>query len=82
MYKKLNELFPGFFQDTIEKEDSTYGSYLKYLRLSQHLTLRELSELSGLSMSALCSYEANRKKPLPTSLKKLMHVLKGDRDIL
>lgn len=69
--KALNDLFNNFYHIKYEPKDSSFGSYLKYLRLSKNLTLSETCKITGLSISAICSYESNSKKPSNRSIERL-----------
>ena len=71
VYSQLLSIFGNFYSIKIDTETNSFGEKLKISRLLNNMTLREVHELTGLSMSALSSYEANRKYPNKSSLIKL-----------
>jgi len=60
-----NRYFEEFSVDGIRRakleNSSSTGQKLKALRLDKGLTLKALSDLTGIAKSTLCDYEAGRK---------------------
>lgn len=52
------------------------GDRIKELRKERKLTIKQLSELSGVSMPTICSVEKGKSKPRLPVLKKLSVALK------
>ena len=61
---------------------STFSQRLKILRLEQNLSLRQLSALTGISPSALHSYEKDGRKPKREALEALADVFNVDVDYI
>ena len=61
---------------------SIFNKRVKELRSSMNLSLRQLSELSGLSSSAIHAYEIGSREPTLTSLEALSDVFNCDVDYL
>lgn len=59
------------------KDTQKLGNTLKRLRMNNRLTLRELSQLSGVSFSFINSIEANRYQPSKETLMALANALVG-----
>ena len=56
------------------------GMALKLRRKEKGMTLRELSEKSGISIVALSHYENCKKVPMGSTLSKIVNVLDMDYD--
>lgn len=56
----------------------TNCNILKLHRLKQGLTIKELSNLSGVDEAKISSYEIGKSTPMPNTLKKLCNCLKID----
>jgi transcriptional regulator with XRE-family HTH domain len=61
---------------------SIFNKRVKELRSGMNLSLRQLSELSGLSSSAIHAYEIGSREPTLTSLEALCDVFNCDVDYL
>ncbi len=48
----------------MERQPKRFGDYLKELRRSRDLTLKEVSDFLEISLSLLSDIESNRRKPL------------------
>ena len=55
-----------------------FGNYLQSIRKTQHLSLRKVNELSGISYSHLNMIEHGTRKVTPTILQKLASLYKID----
>jgi transcriptional regulator with XRE-family HTH domain len=53
------------------------GNKIKTMRIARRLSQQDLSELTGLSISAIRSYEYGRRKPKQETVKKIMDALMG-----
>jgi transcriptional regulator with XRE-family HTH domain len=70
----------------INRELTTIGERLKYLRLGKKKTLKELSEILGVSLNSIYRWEHDMVKPKISTLEKMAEVydvsfsylLKGD----
>ncbi len=56
----------------------TFGEKIKSLRKERNLTLKDVSEKSGLSIVSLSFYETDKKKPSLVNMQKLATGLNCD----
>lgn len=43
--------------------DAKFGTQIKRVRKANHLTQKQLADLAGISLSALCRYESDERQP-------------------
>lgn len=52
-----SEYTPGFSQSAINDVNETVRKTIEFQRISQNMTLKDLSDRSGISENALCAFE-------------------------
>lgn len=64
----------------IKTNELTIGKWFKNIREEEKLTLKNLSLMSGFSVSTIYRIENNRSFPIPSTIIALLRIMFGDDD--